>query len=212
LGSAGRANYIDVLPLLDAKPIEDPTQLDTAFAIELHRCGRKYMDGLVSPYIKHRPTSARDPVTATAKYLSRHDFASALDPVASDAGPSAGAPWGLQATSFDREFRVIAEDLAPYVRAIAAFDLALERQRDHIHAALSGGRNVKRARTTRASRSALEGGLRSSTRRERWFGDVLDLGLVMRTGGEAWPQPSSGFALGVESDRQSRASSRESLL
>lgn len=213
LSVASRANYIDVLPLLDAKPIEDQTQLDTAFAIELQRCVGKYMDGLVEPGVKHRPTSTQDSVTAPTKYLSRRDFAAALDPIAFDVGPSNGAPCSLQSTSFDREFRVIAEDLAPYIRAIAAFDLALERQRDLIHAALSGeGRNAKRARTTRASRSALEGSLRSSTRRERWFNDVLDLGQVMRTGGEDWPQPPSGFAQACESDRLCRTSSRESSL
>ena len=82
----------------------------------------------------------------------------------------------------------IAVDIAPYVRSIIAYDLALEQQRSTLAEVHSEGRAAKRVRTTRASRSALEGGMRASTRRERWFGRDVDYACLMRTGGYEWPR------------------------
>ena len=45
---------------------------------------------------------------------------------------------------------------------------------------------TKRIRTTRASRTALEGGVRETKRRERWFDAEVDFGAVMRTAGRTW--------------------------
>ena len=50
-----------------------------------------------------------------------------------------------------------------------------------------GGKN-KRMRTTRASRSALEGGRRETKRRERWFDDQVNMTLVMKTAGKSWAE------------------------
>ena len=50
----------------------------------------------------------------------------------------------------------------------------------------SGGGSRKRMRTTRAAISALEGGVRSSTRRERYFGNALNGVFVSRTGCGSW--------------------------
>jgi len=97
----------------------------------------------------------------------------------------------------DRDLSSTILDIAPYVRSIVLYDLALEQQRNSLAAAVptmsqgstSGGegssqKEAKRARTTRASRSALEGNARAVTRRERWF-DTLkeehDLENVMKT-------------------------------
>ncbi len=46
----------------------------------------------------------------------------------------------------------------------------------------------KRIRTTRAALSAIEGGPRSTTRRDRWFYGDINPVLVMRTGGEDWSE------------------------
>jgi hypothetical protein len=51
---------------------------------------------------------------------------------------------------------------------------------------LSEGGKRKRMRTTRSAYSALEGGERRTTRRERHFGDCLSTLHVMRTGGDRW--------------------------
>jgi DNA polymerase III delta prime subunit len=105
----------------------------------------------------------------------------------------------------DRDFPGSVLDTAPYVRSIISYDLALERQRDQLSSittlggsqassgSISGGEGsgkaAKRARTTRASRSALEGGARASTRRERWFAGMKreeDMDRVVNTGGKGW--------------------------
>ena len=63
----------------------------------------------------------------------------------------------------------------------------LEQDRLRLSSLLSqGGRDGKRARTTRAARAALEGGKKESTRRERWFGHEVNYKDVMSTEGSDW--------------------------
>jgi DNA polymerase III delta prime subunit len=118
--------------------------------------------------------------------LTRAAFA-ALDPLGE--GESAIFRTSLSCTlsSIDREFRVLTQDIAPYVRSIAAYDIRLERAR--AEASLV---SVKRARTTRVARSAVEGVRREEVydlrggRKERYFGNELNLRHVLQTGGESW--------------------------
>jgi cell division protein FtsB len=51
-----------------------------------------------------------------------------------------------------------------------------------------GGRKSKKMRTTRAAMSALEGGFRSTTRKDRYFGPGLNSVAVMKTGMPSWTQ------------------------
>jgi hypothetical protein len=96
-------------------------------------------------------------------------------------------------TSLHREPRVRLLDLAPYARAIARHDLAreAERARSFLVSAQDSGSDAggsKRVRLTRVSRSAIEGGRREETRvrRERWWGQDVNLKSLLTTGGEAW--------------------------
>lgn len=190
--SEARCNYVDGLPLAHAKPKEDLSQLDTEIAIGVQLCLSKVMTTVTASADSSGSVLQMNRLgrSVEAVALSRSDFSSALDAVASDQPSSAIPQSGLQLTSFDREFRVVVEDLAPYIRSIGAYDLALEKQREYLSEALSLSQGTKRARTTRASRSALEGGARSNTRRERWFANDFDLAAVMKTGGADWPQAS----------------------
>lgn len=80
-------------------------------------------------------------------------------------------------------------DVAPYTRSIVSYDLRLKHERARLSDLLSDSfRQGKRQRTTRASRAALEGGHKSSTRRERWFPIDLDFSLIMETGGQDWQE------------------------
>jgi len=141
------------------------------------------------PLPKHTLTTTREKLNTALEPL--------LDPTTNT---SSSAP------SFaDRDLLATVLDTAPYVRSIIAFDFALERQRDQLSSinavggsqassgSISGGEGsgkaAKRARTTRASRSALEGGARASTRRERWFAGMKseeDMDRVVNTGGKGW--------------------------
>jgi hypothetical protein len=93
---------------------------------------------------------------------------------------------GRLAPSFENGVSVIAADIAPYVRSIMAYDLRLERYRDELSGPLSQGSTKRKARTTRASRAALEGGSKSQTRRERWFPTDANPKRIMATGSKVW--------------------------
>lgn len=96
---------------------------------------------------------------------------------------------------------VLSTEIGPYVRSIARFDLMLEQHRAEI-----AGPGHK-ARKTRASRSALEGGQRSQTRRERWFGPKISLTNLVDTAGKDW---QDGILIAHATNGASRStSSRE---
>lgn len=119
--------------------------------------------------------------------LTRRDFSAALDPISEPVTSALSNSTGLLYSVLDGPFVTITQDIAPYVRSIVQYDLALEEQRMHLSSLLEG-RVGKRARTTRAARSALEGGQRENTRRERWFSGALNMDLVLKTGGQEWPR------------------------
>ncbi|KAJ4362533.1 hypothetical protein N0V83_010627 [Neocucurbitaria cava] len=123
--------------------------------------------------------------------LTRPDFATALDILAAppDSTPFQATSYSLTPSSFDRTFSIITLELAPYIRSIVAHEQVLEAQRLRISNLLSVGGTGKRPRTTRASRVALEGGVRETKRRDRWFDAELNFELVMGTAGgsgRAW--------------------------
>ena len=76
----------------------------------------------------------------------------------------------------------LAEDVAPYIRAILRYDMQLAEQRRQLELALFPGAGEDGpVRRTRASRAALEGGDKSSTRREKWFDVDLDSKMILDT-------------------------------
>lgn len=96
-------------------------------------------------------------------------------------------PTGRLAPSFENGSGSLFEDLAPYIRAIVAFDLRLENYRLQLSGLLSqGSAGTKRARTTRASRAALEGSDKSYARKERWFPPDTNPARVLATGNQEW--------------------------
>lgn len=122
------------------------------------------------------------------KGLSRDNFAAAFDVLAAphDYTIQERTSYTLTASSFDRTFRIITLDLAPYVRSIVAHEQILEQERLRMSNLLSVGGSGKRARTTRAARTALEGGVRETKRRQRWFEADVNFSLVMQTAGLEW--------------------------
>ncbi len=130
----------------------------------------------------------------SGRTLQRPDFSAAFQPISEVSGLGAGASASgvLHASDFDRALRLVAEDLAPYARMILRSDQRVEEERRRLNElAAEGGRGGKRVRTTRASRSALEGADRSRMRRDRWFDCPIDPSLVFSTGSEAWLRAAS---------------------
>ncbi|RDW88647.1 hypothetical protein BP6252_00679 [Coleophoma cylindrospora] len=124
--------------------------------------------------------------------LTRFDFSLAFDPIAT---LEKKYVWSsnnntLEASCFDRTMSLIVHDVAPFVRSIVAYDAKLLNERTRLSNLLSEGGGVpkgKRMRTTRSALSALEGGTRKTTRKEKYF-DAEDLNphFVLATGSSAW--------------------------
>jgi hypothetical protein len=119
--------------------------------------------------------------------LVRRDFSLAFDPISEPEKTSLHSTGSLEASSFDRNLSLITVDIAPYVRSIVAYDAQLQQDRMRLGNLMSaGGRKTKRMRTTRSAMSALEGGARSTTRKDRYFGPGLNPHFVLKTGMQSW--------------------------
>ncbi|TFA97806.1 Telomere length regulation protein elg1 [Trichoderma ghanense] len=116
--------------------------------------------------------------------MTRMDIAIAFDPIA--VPPKVAPTTYLDPSVFDRTMKLIVLDVAPWVRGIVAYEYQLMQRRLKLSNLMSEGGKRKRMRTTRSAYSALEGGERRTTRRERHFGDCLSTQNVLRTGGDRW--------------------------
>jgi hypothetical protein len=130
----------------------------------------------------------RKHATIPETLLTRYDLSLAFDPISEPEKTYVWTTPSLEVSSFDRTMTVITEDLAPYVRTIVAYDARLQQDRAKLSNLMSeGGRKGKRMRTTRAAMSALEGGARSTTRRDKYFTHpALNPYLVLKTGSKSW--------------------------
>lgn len=185
--------------LLDAYPKADPNTPQMALSLSLRSLARSEL--LRSSSASNQSGSSRilravdeDQVVPildasfddNTDQMTRMDLAIAFDPIAvSDkATPSSH----LDPSVFDRTLKLIVLDVAPWVRGIVEFDNVLMQERIKLSNLLSEGGKRKRMRTTRSAYSALEGGERRATRRERYFGDCLNTEFVRRTAGEGWKE------------------------
>ncbi|KAK4250621.1 hypothetical protein C7999DRAFT_11621 [Corynascus novoguineensis] len=122
--------------------------------------------------------------------IGRMEFAFAFDVIAAPENSPLQPVSYLEPSVFDRTLKLIALDVAPYVRSIVAYDSHLQKQRVKLSSLVGQGgkgfKSSKRMRTTRAALSALEGGPRSTTRAERWFKADINPYLVAKTAGKGW--------------------------
>lgn len=195
-----RLSYTLAAPLLQVDHLSEFLDLDTSLSIQTHLLLRRAFPD----FGHHLSTLGNNNPTTEPRYaeailqsrdkqreddtLSRLHFATSLDILADppDHTLLERTSYLLTPSSFDRTFSIITLDLAPYVRSIVAHEQILETQRIRLSNLLSAGGNGKRARTTRASRVALEGGVRETKRRDRWFDSDLNFELVMQTAGKEW--------------------------
>jgi hypothetical protein len=122
---------------------------------------------------------------STTHSLSRAAVADVLEALMEESRIGLPVSPGRKAPSLDNFAQSLVTEVAPYVRSIVAHDQRLEQIRNE----LGGGESqTKRQRKTRASRAALEGGSKVTTRRDKWFPETLDFAAVLATGGNGWPQ------------------------
>ncbi|KAF2111456.1 hypothetical protein BDV96DRAFT_582182 [Lophiotrema nucula] len=208
-----RLNYIEGAPLLQVDHHSDFSCFDTSLAIQSQLAIKRVFGRNQVAEAAQLPPSrgtdlAEDIIQHVGDAHKKHslswvDFSEAFDILASPpaATLALSTPYQLTASSFDRTFRIVVEDLASYVRSIVAHELRLDAQRVRLSSLLSEGGTGKRGRSTRASRVALEGGRRETKRREHWFDKDLNRVLVMNTAGKGW----SGLgARGDETEASSR--------
>ena len=189
-----RGNFTEGLTLLQADPVEDHGGITPSPALTL----RLYAQQLLRAYdglgrAESLGENFIDVIPITERNFSIDDsmtkaiMIAAFDPIIKDSKPVLGIPKGSQISCLNRPISLIAEDLAPYIRSIVSYDLRLEEQRRQLSALLAQpGKEEGKARRTRASRAALEGGSKANTRRERWFPNSTNFDLVLQTGSQDW--------------------------
>ena len=189
-----RNSYVEGSNILQADPIVDQTGLSDSVAITIRTCAQRLLNGdQISDALQSIEQSITSIIAQVGqnshheKPLTKSSISPAFDPISRSQKAVLGIPKGPQISAFDGPLSVLAEDLAPYVRSIVSYDLRLEDQRHQLSSLLSHpGKNGKKARTTRASRAALEGGSKAHTRRERWFPNSTNFDAVLETGGKEW--------------------------
>ncbi|KAK7407953.1 hypothetical protein QQX98_009870 [Neonectria punicea] len=188
-------------PILDVDPKTAPSSPHVALSISLRSLARSDLFRATSA-LRLESDSVLGPVTETqvvsilnssfdhaSTQLSRLDFAFAFDPIA--VSEKVTASTHLDPSVFDRTLKLIVLDVAPWVRGIVEFDHHLMLERLKLSNLLSEGGKRKRMRTTRSAYSALGGGERKATRRERYFGDTLNAEFVRRTAGSQWKEAAA---------------------
>ena len=197
LPSSVREDFTVGRPLLEADPVAPATSPHTAVSISMKSITReiwhKYAKGSEG-FAGSSATAAVDEGKAMSildasfrvhrHHLSRLDIARAFDAIA--VSPKAQPTSYLDPSVFDRTMKLIVLDVAPWIRGIVAYEHQLMQERRKLSNLLSEGGKTKRMRTTRSALSALEGGERRMTRKERYFGNCLSTGVVMRTGAESF--------------------------
>ena len=189
-----RNSYVEGSNILQADPVVDETGLSDSVAITIRTCAQRLLnDGQTSDPLTLNDQSIISIIAQVVqgsqyeKPFTKSSISPAFDPISRSQKAVLGIPKGPQISAFDGPLSVLATDLAPYVRSIVSYDLRLEDQRCQLSSLLSQpGKNGKKARTTRASRAALEGGSKAHTRRERWFPNHTDFDAVLETGGKEW--------------------------
>ena len=147
--------------------------------------------------------------TLGSPHSTRSKISSTLEPLLEESRIGLPMAPGRKAPSIDNPSATsIVTEVAPYIRSIVAHDKNLEQLRNELHVGSQNGSN-KRQRKTRASRAAMEGGSKGTTRRDKWFPEELDWDAVLGTG-DRWPMvreddtPAEGEMLGFGSGNGSK--------
>ena len=201
LPTKAREDYVVGRQLLEAEPMTPSAALGGEISTSVSSLARNDLLNYASQTQESSAASTLTPIgeqkaitilessfkSPPSTPLTRRAFSLAFDPIAASDTDSRTSH--LTLSVFDGPFPTIVLDIAPWVRSIVSYDHHLMLERKRLSSLLSeggGGAKRKRMRNTRAAYSALEGGERRSTRRERYFGDLVNMNLVLGTGLEAW--------------------------
>jgi DNA polymerase III delta prime subunit len=219
-----KEDFIIGRQLLEASVCSPTTSFDATMSMSLSSLSRQKLFNYAIRIEKSEASAVLTPVGEDkaisilessfgpdTRNITRMNFSIAFDPIAvsTDYVPSAY----LDPSVFDGTLRAIVVDIAPWVRGIVAYDDHLMHERKKLSSLLSEGGSGsgprKRMRTTRSAYSALEGGERKSTRRERYFQGDIDTTAVLDTGMKAWREAVDEIRYEVEADTTATDSHQE---
>ncbi|TAQ89107.1 hypothetical protein B7494_g2574 [Chlorociboria aeruginascens] len=200
LSSKVRDDFVLAYNLIDTSPLVRYGSIGAEVSLWMKSRARNYLQvdqhiahGWEIPLELNQPTESqvlhiiRNQVFEPESPLTRQDLSLAFDPISEPEKSSLYNTGSLEASCFDRTITLITTDIAPYIRSIVSYDARLQEDRARLSNLLSaGGRKTKRMRTTRSAMSALQGGARSTTRRDRYFGSSLNPYFVLKTGISGW--------------------------
>ncbi|KAL2888460.1 Telomere length regulation protein elg1 [Ceratocystis lukuohia] len=189
-----REDFILGRTLLEADPMLHYSTLTLAIPAHIKAFAQKQRPP--SSDAGRCPTAA-DPTLMLKNVLSRPapppaicrpDYSAAFDPIAA----SSVFVWAahVDPSVFDRPMRLIALDVAPYVRSIVYHDTQRRARNLSCSPAPDGtDRPAKKLRATRAALSAMDGGHRASVRVQDYFATCsgVDNAAVLATAGASWP-------------------------
>jgi sorting nexin-8 len=137
-----KANYVEGYPLLIADSKRNNTSLSASLGLSMCVLLNNLSSG--DCHSDGECAAARRALEKTARVhvprFSRSEVLTAFEPIMRAGNVLAGC----SALSFENGTAVISEDLAPYIRAIVAFDLRLEKYRLDLSGVLSRtGRKIR---------------------------------------------------------------------
>ncbi|KAL5598694.1 hypothetical protein BROUX41_003393 [Berkeleyomyces rouxiae] len=186
-----RDDFIVGYTLLEADPVSSYSTLPLSIPAQIKASAQKHQ---LSP-LAADPASS-DPTHKLKLLLSapaapppttRRDYSAAFDPIAA----SSIYVWAahIDPSVFDRPMRLIALDVAPYVRSIIYSDT--HRRAPTPTADPPSTHPTKKLRATRAALSAMDGAHRASARARThdYFAACtgVDAAAILATAGPAWP-------------------------
>ncbi|KAL2444134.1 hypothetical protein ABEF95_015138 [Exophiala dermatitidis] len=192
----------DMLALSDARSVMDVVDTDVACLMAaMMTTNQTFVPGhpvtnprqeIVRLYLEQQNSKGTNGLL-----VNRADVANALGPLMEENRIGLPTSPGRKAPSLDNMALSLVTEVAPYVRIIVEHDLRLEQMRNELEGVGGGsqtsGGPSRRPRKTRASRAALEGGTKASTRRDRWFPESLDFASVLASAGDGWPKVVVGL-------------------
>ncbi|KAI5295138.1 hypothetical protein KEM52_002265 [Ascosphaera acerosa] len=190
LSTQHMSNYTEAYPVLQADPIVDFSDLTSGIGAacsvlidELFSSKRQETEcDNIMRHAMRRASHSRDAP------LCRADFQSALEPLSQADPTKFYGLAGRRAMSLDREIQVMAEDVAPYVRAIVRHD-EQDAKRRYEWLREEAGNNPKRrmTRVALAAAAGTDGGGGLLSRRSAYFTRHQDLvPLVLETASQSW--------------------------
>ncbi|KAG9795999.1 hypothetical protein KCU88_g53, partial [Aureobasidium melanogenum] len=186
----------DMLALSDARSVIDVVDTDVACLMAgMMMTNKTFASGhpvtnprqeIVRLYLEQQESIGSN----NGLLVNRADIANALGPLMEETRIGLPTSPGRKAPSLDNMALSLVTEVAPYVRTIVEHDLRLEQMRSELEGVGGGSQTTgsRRPRKTRAARAALEGGTKTSTRRDRWFPESLDFAAVLASAGDGWPK------------------------